>query len=56
MAGYETKLEDAKSKENELKSKIKKLKDERDAVNEKLESASTNASGTANKSLKLLFY
>ena len=50
VSGYEVKIEEARTKESELKLKIKKLKDESDSVTEKFESASSNASGMTIKS------
>lgn len=55
MAGHEAKLEEARTKENDLKSRLKRLKDEKDSASEKLESASTTASGRYKFNSKIQF-
>lgn len=45
MSGFESELEEASKKQNEMKAKVKKLKEERDSTKERLESASSTASG-----------
>ena len=46
MSGIESELEEANKKQSEMKAKIKELKDERDSTRERLESASSSASGS----------